>query len=455
MGGTKRLFADDYSGTGQSDWKLGKRGTGGETWDSDFLGQLRFDSLTSETLVIPDSHIFDGPYFIGVSPTELLKKLGRCAPDDDPVASAVLPIELRTRRATLSESLAELLRRERSSVLNHRAFKTIEDEDLRDAVARTLGSTPAERLDRALASAPDPAQAVMRVLRESFNDLGVADRADAVLGPIEQGWRTWLELESRLDVRQWPPDRPFRLADALAIEELPDVRLLTPMGAEAHRLTQEHVALGSRYRGDVWRDLVQLRQDANGDDDALAEVEMVERWYSRGRYRAIAWQHQSACVQVDRPWLEPLSALQALYREALDRPEGNHVEVPDGVISALGDMDAEAFRRLTFTYRRELAAWWREGDVDGLRLTAAALADEVKLAPPRRNPVGLSELVGAAGPVGGAAAGAAVGGPVGAVVGALIGAVGVVAAGHLRTPTERDRVRDRILEAWTYRGGSK
>lgn len=450
-----RLFADDYSSTGQLEWKLGLRGASVRTWNKDFLGQLRFDSLTSETLVVPDSHLFDGLFFLHTGPEELLGLLGRGF-SVDPTETNVLPIEIRSRRSTLADSLTHLLRREDSDHLNHYVFKTIEDPILREGVARELGRTHADQLDRALASSSDPAEAVISLLRRCLDRLGARDRVDEVLGPIERGWRRWLELESRIRVEPWARGRSFPLAAALAEEPLPQSQLSTAAGHEAQRLALLRVERGSLYRGDISRDLTGVKEQAIADknSEGIAEAELVERWYSRGRYRAIAWQHECACVQVDRPWLEPLSGLQALYRELLAQPDAERVALPEGVITALGDLPADEFRRLTYEHRRDLLAWWHEGQLDGLHRTSERLAGLVQLDPERRNPVGLSELIGAAGPVGGAAAGGAIGGPFGAAVGALVGSAATLTAGRLRTPSEREKLRSRVLEAWVGRSGA-
>src|SRR5688572_13240925 len=77
--GPARLFADDYSTTGQIQWRASASDPGPTLWERDFLGQLRFDTLVSATLVVPDTHIFDGPYFLSTDPSKLTKLLARDA----------------------------------------------------------------------------------------------------------------------------------------------------------------------------------------------------------------------------------------------------------------------------------------------------------------------------------------------------------------------------------------
>jgi hypothetical protein len=447
-----RLFADDYSSTGQVEWRDGRRGGDPAYWSVDYLGQLRFDSLTSETLVIPDSHLLDGVFFKAVGPDDLLTALSRSASRglrDD----YAFPIEIRARCQTLAEALGDLLKHGDSPHLNHYVFKTIDDLALRTRVAMELGQTSVAQLERALASYANSADAVGQVLRAALHRLGEQDRADEVVGPMEDNWRAWLAAEKTLQVHQWPAAQHFRLPAALAVEPLDENQLHTPAGREALRITKLRVEQGSRYRGDISRHLSEIRGTANQTDDSseVDEINVVERWYSRGRYRAIAWQHEAACVQVDRPWLEPTSALQALYREVREGSREKHVSVPHGVITALGDLSSEEFRAFTYEFRRELGAWWEGRSIHALSQVADGLAGKVKLDAERNAPVGVSEVLRVLGPAGAAAAGGLIGSIPGAIVGALVGSGGQVVANRLKKPRGAEVIRDRILEAWTYR----
>jgi hypothetical protein len=154
VGGVQRLFADDYSSTGQLAWRTGRRGTGGSSWRYDYLGQLRFDSLVVPTLVIPDSHVFDGPFFLGTTPAALRSQLGHW---DGTPNGGMLRFEVRGRESTLDASLAELLRRPDSETLNLFVFKSIDDETARSGLAAQLGRTQATELDGELARTDNPA----------------------------------------------------------------------------------------------------------------------------------------------------------------------------------------------------------------------------------------------------------------------------------------------------------
>ncbi len=439
-----RLFAADYSTTGQQRW----RSPDNPFWADDYRGLLRFDSLTSEKLVVPDSHVFDGPFFPAQDPHALLDAL-KCDGFEGP---ARLPLEIRARRSTLAESLADLLRRADSDRLNGFIFKTIEDETLRRDLAWQLRLTPASVLDAALDRTGDPAEAVSCVLMECLRRLDVPERADDVIEPLWEAWAKWLEVDSLPGlVVPWGEQR-FRLADALSVDPIPEGRLSTHVGGQAQHAAEQRVRHGSSYRGDVFSDLASLRMRV-ADPDELAEVELVERWYSRGRYRAIAWQHRATCVQPAAPW-RAVTALQALWEEALGRSTSDRAEIPSDVVTTLGELTGEQYAELVYTHRRDLQNWWREGDRAALLRIADALAALVPITPSRTKRIGVSEIIGEAGPAGGVVAGAAVGGVVGAAVGGAIGMLAKIGAAAVKTPTERDLVRNRIVEVWTYRGAN-
>jgi hypothetical protein len=123
-------------------------------------------------------------------------------------------------------------------------------------------------------------------------------------------------------------------------------------------------------------------------------------------------------------------------------------------VTTLGELTGEQYAELVYTHRHDLHNWWREGDRVALLRIADALAALVPITPSRTKRIGVSEIIGEAGPVSGAVAGALVGGPVGAAVGGAIGMLAKIGAAALPTPPERDLVRNRIVEVWTYGGAN-
>jgi hypothetical protein len=428
-----RLFADDYSSSGQEAWLTGGRGTSSAYWRDDYSGQLRFDSLLSRTLVIPDSHIFDGPFFLATGPASLKQSLGRAG-----LGHRSLPaLEVRGRESTLSDSLAALLRRPGHATLNAFVFKSL-PPDLRYLVAAELKRTPEAVLDRALASADDVPAAVASVLRKCIGRIDTALDAEALLGPMVTGWRRWLDESAWIVVTNHPTYTRFDLSAQLTQEEPIDGVLRTTTGQGALAQVQSVIAEGSGHRSDVSELLAHLRDNSREDELGLEDLEIVDLWYSRLRYRALAARHGCSCNLSDRPWLPPVGAGQALLREALELDSPKHVPLPDDVLTTLGDLQGEEFQEFIRRQRRAIVRLWEAPSDDALHQLADALAQLTRQR--ERAPLGIAQLLPTAGGTVGALAGGA-----GAPIGGLIGTFGKAILD--RQKTEPERVRIRVEEA--------
>jgi hypothetical protein len=446
----QRVFVDDYSSSGQTDWREGRRGFGGQFWAEDLLGQLRFDALVTRTLVIPDSHVFDGPYFLRQAPRELALALGRPAEDG---AEPRLPFEVRGRGDGLAETLATFLRREDRDTLNGFVFKSLDDAMLRSLLATELGRTPSEELDAALACSEDVARAVATVVRAALHRVDAGANVDALVGPMEEGWRRWLAEAAYVPVRTWPIYSQFDVAAGL--DPLTPEDLQTTLGRNALAEIRGVIAVGSQHRADISALLAAPRARAStaGDEAGLADLQLLDLWYSRGRYRALARQHGCACLLADSLALPPLNLAQRLLRRAISptEKEMGRVELPDAIISRLATVDDQGFQQLTRRLWPTLKRWWEARESDDLKAVAAALA-ELDTSGQRRR-IGVAQLV------------PTVVGPVVAfavnrvmhdsALGVLAGAEAVAATslpGALRpAPTQSERVQARILEALTER----
>jgi hypothetical protein len=134
----RRLFADDYAAGGQLSRLPDPTAplipqSYDEPWRLEFLGSLRFDSILSKRLIVPDSHLLDGRFFLSLSASSLRAEIGRPFHGftDDGLS---LPIVLRLRRPTLRETVAEFLRTD-DEHLNGFSFKTIPNEQARRRLA--------------------------------------------------------------------------------------------------------------------------------------------------------------------------------------------------------------------------------------------------------------------------------------------------------------------------------
>jgi hypothetical protein len=444
---TNRVFVDDYSSSGQDDWRQGRRGFGGRFWAEDLLGQLRFDTLVARTLVIPDSHIFDGPFFLRQRPGELAIALGRQAKDG---AEPMLPFEVRGRGAGLADTLATFLTREGRETLNPFVFKSLDDPMLRPLLAEELGNTPVGDLDVALASSDDVAHAVAGVVRQALHRVDAAANADALIGPIEEGWRCWLDEAKHVSVRTWPTYTEFNVAAHL--DPLAPADLRTKLGRDTLNEVNGVIAGGSQHRADVSALLAGPRVTAvgHGDESGLADLLFIDLWYSRGRYRALAAQHACACLLADSLAFPALNPTQGLLRRALAGKGARveRVELPDAVIGRLARVDEASFGQLTSRLGPTLKRWWDASDIDDLKEVAAALG-ALEPSEPRRR-IGVAQLVPAVvGPVVAFAVGRVLHDSVWGSL-ATGEAAGIASAlpGAIRpTPSDSERVQTRILEA--------
>ncbi|MBJ7330933.1 MAG: hypothetical protein JHC95_13620 [Solirubrobacteraceae bacterium] len=453
LGAIDRLFADDYTAGGQFGWATGRRGFGGDFWSDDLLGQLRFDLLVAQTLVVPDIHIFDGVFFLARPPGILAAQVGRER------EGPVLPIEVRGRRASLGDSLADCLRREGSDHLNASPFKALgdanspEDSELRVRLARQFGRTSVSRLDRYLSRKTNPADAVAAVFYDGLNEIGAGTRADELVGPLLEGWHAWLAEERHVTVRAWPKHRPYNVVAAL---EPLDVSGWSDYGNEAIAAVQAALAGGSLHRADISAVIAPLRARAlaDGTDRDRSDVERVDRWYSRGRYRALAQQHGCRCAIAEDPALNPISSAHAMQLARLSPRDTDpaRIVLPRGVLSRLADLGDDEYRRLAWECRRELSTWWKTGDVAAMQPLADRLA---QLPAPTGRELTVTQLVAqlptvVAGTAGGAVSTHSV---LGAAVGAVIAGVGSAATLVLGEPRRATRLR--IVDAWTTRAGRR
>lgn len=438
--GPGRLFADDYSSTGQRAWMEGNRGTGPAYWQDDYLGQLRFDSLLAQTLVIPDSHVFDGVFFLARGPRELKAVLGRSGLRDHQVPA----LEIRGREETLRDSLAALLRRPGHATLNAFVFKSISAK-LRYQLAAELKRTPEAELDRALATASDVPAGVASVLETCLRRFAPAIDADAIVRPLRSGWRRWLLEAGDVEIKKWPIIKAFDIEGQARRERSIDSNMRTDAGRAALAEVLATIARGSGHRSDISELLAARRAASAGDDGVLGDLELIDVWYSRLRYRALASKHDCVCALADRPWLPAVGPGHALLREALRLDDPTHVPLPDDVLTALGDLDPRQFQEFVHSHRRVVVSWWATREVDALHALADALSEFTRQR--KRGPLGLAQTLPPAGSAIGTLAGGA-GGP----IGGLIGLGGKAALERRRTDPERVRIRiqeaieDRVTE---------
>jgi hypothetical protein len=451
----QRLFADDYAAGGQLSW-LPDPGApliaraDEDPWRLAYLGALRFDSLLSKRLVVPDSHLLDGRFFLSAQAGALRQELGR--PTHGFTDGQLrLPIIFGLRRPTLRETVGEFLRTNREQ-LNGFSFKSIPDPEARRQLAAELKRRTWTELERRLGAEPNPAVAVGGLLRDCLQTVGLGSHAEEWVGPLERRWTSWLELESEgaLEVEQYGWGT-FDLARALEDEDASEGDLATEFGREGLRAIQMLVQDDKKLRTQANDTMDQLRRDAKGDPAATADLRCLDDLYSRVRYRAIARQHDATFIRTRKDG-RPLGAGERLLERVetdFDVSVGRRIELPEDVTQSMGELPPEEFRRFLATNRKPLCEWWNTGELTHLQKATENLSS--LLAPPRKlPPASLLVLIGGSLTVGTTVLASTLSVPAALTAGAVLitGSAGTLAADRrAKAPTRH--MRRRIADALT------
>lgn len=435
----QRLFSDDYSATAQRAWLQGERGRDsseeaptseeGPTWWDRYLGQLRFDSLVFRTLVVPDSHLLDGSFFLATRPRALENALARPGRRKGALR---LPIEFRLRAPSLRETLARFLVVDDQDELNGFTFKTISHAGARAELAQQLEKRTREHLDKALACG-DPAKGVAGLLRDCLREKELLDVAAGDITALEESWSDWIKDEEVIApvCAKYRTNVGYVPAKVLKDERIdPAAEGLSDKGAAA---LEELVGLfrkNARRRWEFTKVLNRYRAD-DPNDETLSDLEELEDWVSRSRYRAIARQHRARFVQL---WAgeRVFGSSRRFYVRATSEPPatGRRAELPDGVLKGLADMPCGKYREFLTPERLGLLGdWWDKGDLSAFKEVAGDLGHEIAS---RRGPGRAVRMVlpPAAG-LTGAIAGFVLEEPALALVGAAAGAAAQIGANYV------------------------
>ncbi len=449
----QRLFADDYAAGGQLSWLPDANAplvaTGDEEpWRLAYLGALRFDSLLSRRLVVPDSHLLDGRFFLSAQAGDLRQELGR--PTHGFTDGQLrLPIVFGLRRATLRETISEFLRTDRES-LNGFSFKSLPEPDARRQLAVELKNRTWTELERRLNADANPAIAVGGLIRDCLEVVGFGLRADEWVGPLEQRWSSWLELESQgaLEVEQYGWGT-FDLVLALKDEGVSQDEFSTEVGRSGLRAIQMLVQNDKKLRTHANETMDQLRLGAVDDPVATADLRRLDHLYSRVRYRAIARQHDATFIRTRKDGLALGAGERLLERVESDFEEsvGRRIELPEDVTQSMGELPPEEFRRFLALSSKQLGEWWNTGELTYLQEAVENLADV--LASPRKLPSAwLLVLINGAVTASAAVLASPLHVPAALTAGGAVitGAAGTLAAEHKANAPTRD-VRRRIADA--------
>lgn len=335
-------------------------------WRSDdFLVHLRIDALLAQYIVLPDTYILDGAFFLDFGPEDLRERIGRGQ------HGRVSPLEVRTRRATLAESLRWLLVREGAQHLNGFPFNAIADERVRDALADELAKTSVADYLTQVGAAQDVPLALSGFLRSRLERTDF--RADHDVERMRAGWARWIEAETfperfrRLEVKPWERGLDVAAIASQSQHQLSEeTDLHTQAGRDLYRLYLAQLARGDTFRSDA---VMMLRhaQHAAASPRAQEDLATVRAWYDRMRHRAVAAQHD--CTTLAYPpelGATPVGPLERTLRQAEGgKTVPGQISLPADFYTRILRMDDDDFGRAAAQDFR-LKRWWESGDDTGL-----------------------------------------------------------------------------------------
>lgn len=369
---TARAFFDTYTaGAQRAASEEDERG-----WRRRLVGAMRFDAIVCESIVVPDTHLLDGRFFLDVRPSDLVNLVGRDA------TARQLPIEVRTRARTrdLDDALADLLRRPGSDTLNGFEFNSIEDVGTRSVVADALAALPAEELDRQLASADGRAfKGVASLLRLVLSREGLDESA---VDRLEEGWAFLVENSDLFTIEPWSGE--FNLAQALLEDPLDPSDLASDLGQDVLRRILDQVTHDtergvSPTRANARRLLRDAESEVASVDESF-DLNTIQGWYTLGRHRAIA--HQYRCNLGGTISINARATSNA--RRLLLHPDTSddqtpRIELPSAFLDRVGSMSGDQYRRACGSMGSDLSLWWDERDLGSLRRVTASLAKVAEL----------------------------------------------------------------------------
>ena len=308
-------------------------------------GRLRLDTLISRKIVMPDTRIFDGIFFLQSNPSMLLQNLKRHPMDR--------PLEIQMRENTIKKSILGFVRKADNEYLDGFSFSSVVDSEQRQKLSTELKKIKSSRC-RSLSN-------LVKLLAEC----GV-DKSNCEL--LDQAWSMWIEAgkNEALLTTKWTGK--FDLDGALGLNDsgrLP--ACTTKIGKDALMYAIEH-----RWsRSDVDNHLMKLEKTS--DEEGAEEVRLVAAWINKGYNRAIAWQH--CCDTFESPSdfgnridiFDPLWARAGLKREQIDRFSSIEYQYPLGFVWALGKTPSDEYQHLYAKAQPYLVSWWSSGDIDQLR----------------------------------------------------------------------------------------
>jgi len=336
---SKRFYTDFYDSVNQRKWltQYLPRNYHEEDLRKIFLGRLRLDILLNETLVLTDSQILDGIFFLQQSPLEFLSSLTRNR-------EKPLPIEIRSRCPRLEDSFVSLVKRKDSSSLRQFSFSCVDEDVARINIQFVLGNTHASQID-------------------TWRDIAKIIRAECSqpykIDHLIYGWSQWIEAQDSIlsgRVVKWSPN--FYLDDCLNGEGLINL-MITEEGKEEARKVLE-----TKDRSFIDNRITELNRTIE-NLQLKRDLKLLESGFNYAYNLAIARQHGCRTFEsIGGSYQHQKTSLEVIDNTT---PKLAKFESSADIILRLGEMPIDQFQALFQQNEPSFYKWWTESDHDALK----------------------------------------------------------------------------------------
>lgn len=337
---SKRFYTDFYDSVNQRSWltEYLPRHYKIEDAHKIFLGRLRLDILLAETLVLTDSQILDGAFFVKSDPINFLKLLIRSEEES-------LPIEIRSRKSKLEDSFLNFVKKRNKEFLAPFSFSCIEDEALRREIQKCLEETKSDRVN----SWKD----ILEIIKHKFPGCEGLD-------VLDDGLNQWFEAQKEPllsgKILKW--DNEFLLGECLNRSEILEL-MDTEVGKEEAEWVMDNQARSLIDRRLTRRIIEEV------DGPVKDDLQKLESAYNYAYNLAIALQHRCRTFEsVSGSNKNRLAGLQVIDNEIDWVADFNS---STNIVLGLGEMPIDQFQHLFQENKSNFYEWWNTSNSESLK----------------------------------------------------------------------------------------
>lgn len=357
-----RFFSDFYDSVFQrSYWNL---------IDNDslsrfrYLGKLRLDAILSHTIVLTDSQVLDGAFFLHQKsgPSFIMNNLSR-SESLNPV------IEVRARASRIEDSLLMLVKKPENLTIRPFSFSGIRDIIQRAEVSKLLAHTPYDKVNS---------------WKDILNIFKIAEVEKANIDLLYDSWSKWIEFQNKgiITIIKWETERGFpREFYAGTVEDFTE-----PFQTEEVKTFATWLHSHLKKRSTIDARIEQLRHTLESDK-AKRELRILESRYHRIYNQAASWQHRCGSFESSTSTLIEMLDVKTdeSESESQDNTEkGKKLDFSVGIngvdrffLYKLGTMPVGKYEELFWTHSDNISNWWYHRDTNSLRRVIESVTKEI------------------------------------------------------------------------------